>query len=113
MADVVLTDTYRPDAGRRTRVIIDGETGLPLIVNTQATAPIVEANKRAQSLFDPHVARQNNVGSSGMTRVASIPNVVWMRLKKMGITRDPKALERWLDRRDARFFRTDDCRRLS
>jgi len=111
-AGQTLLNSYKPSTGRRTRVVVDTETGLPLIINTQNTRPIVEANKQAQSAFDPHRARRINTASSGMTRVASIPNVLWMRLKAMGITKDEKKLNEWLNRRDARFFRTDDCRRL-
>jgi hypothetical protein len=38
--------------------------------------------------------------------------VIWQQLQKLGITKDQKALNAWLDERDNRVFRTDDGRRI-
>ena len=38
--------------------------------------------------------------------------VIWQHLQKLGITRDQKALNAWLDGRDNRVFRTDDARKI-
>jgi hypothetical protein len=108
----VVLETRHRDTLRRTRIIMDGDTGLPVIVNEQNLKPFIEQNKREQSLFDPHIARANNVGSSGMTKVASIPFVVWRDLNRRGIAQNPVLFRKWLNRRDARYFRTDDCRPL-
>ena len=85
----------------------DSETGRPLIISRQKSAAIVDANKRLANLFDRQAAR----GRGRM--VASIPNVIYWQLHRMGITQDRKALMKWLSRRDARFFRTDDGRPLA
>jgi hypothetical protein len=90
-----------------TRIVRDRETGLPVIVTRQATQQIVDDNKRTAGMFDKQASR----GKPRM--VANIPAVVWLRLMKLGITRDRRALLKWLSRRDARFFRTDDGRPLA
>ena len=105
--DSILYERVDPDRSWLTEVVRDSETGLPVIFTKQGTAPIVEDAKRQASMFDPHIARQNH-----WRQVASIPLVVYMRLQKMGITRDRKAMLKWLSRRDARFFRTDGGGRL-
>jgi hypothetical protein len=112
-SETVLLETRRRDALRRTRIVTDGDTGLPLIVHQQDVNPIVEQCKLENALFDHHAARNRNVASSGMTKVASIPTVVWMDLVRRGIARDQKLLNAWLDQREARYFRTDGGRRLS
>lgn len=104
-------DSYRPEVRRRTRVIVDADTGLPLIINEQDYQPIVDDNARLRSQFDRHAQRQANV--NGLAHVARIPLQEWNKLEKMGITADDKALDKYLDRRDARAWRVDDGRRLS
>jgi hypothetical protein len=90
-----------------TCLVRDTETGRPLIVSRQKTDAIVDFNKRLAGLFDRHTMR----GRGRM--VANIPNVIYWRLHRLGITRDRKALLKWLSRRDARFFRVDDGRPLA
>jgi hypothetical protein len=85
----------------------DAETGRLLILARQKTDAIVDFNKRLAGMFDRHATR----GRGRM--VANIPNVVYWRLHRLGITRDRKAMLRWLSRRDARFFRVDDGRPLA
>ena len=104
-----LYDNYNETTRRGTTIEIDSETGLPLIVQTQDLKPIIEANKRQANAFDKHQARQQR---DGITHVARIPMVIWQQLQKLGITKDQKALNAWLDERDNRVFRTDDSRRL-
>jgi hypothetical protein len=41
-----------------------------------------------------------------MQRVATLPLVLWMKLKQDGILDDPRALRRWLNDPDNRAFRT-------
>jgi hypothetical protein len=92
---------------RHTEVITDTDTGLPLIVLTQNTRPIVESAKRLASNFDKHTH-----GKSDFVHVARIDKNTYFHLVRMGIARDPKAFNAWLDSREARHFRTDDARRL-
>lgn len=93
------------------RVVRDTDSGLVLI-KRQDVREIVEDCKRLASMVDRHTLRANNVRSTSGTMVAYIPNVIWAHLMRLGITRDPKALRRWLSRRDTRQFRVDDGRRL-
>jgi hypothetical protein len=100
-----LYEQWRPETRRMTEVVIDSETGLPLIINTQDTRPIIEANKRLAANFDPHVRRQ-------VTHVARVDKNTWAHLWRIGIARDEKALNAWLNSREARAFRVDDGRKL-
>jgi hypothetical protein len=98
-----------PASRRRTRVLLDAETNLPLIVTEQDVTPIVDSAKRLASHFDPTKPR---TGSDEWTHVARIPAVMWARLTKLGIAGDEKALNAWLNHPEARALRTDDARRL-
>jgi len=102
-----LLQHYDPPRALLTRIERDAETGLPLIVTQQHTSPMIDAAKRQAALFDKHAMR----GRPRM--VAEIPAVIYMRLRKLGITRDRTALLKWLSRRDAHFFRVDDGRPLA
>ena len=51
-------------------------------------------------------------GSEEWTHVARIPAVIWARLQRLGITRDEKAFNAWLQLPEAAHLRTDDRRRL-
>ena len=81
------------------------EDGIPIITYTQDFKSIVERCKREAS----HFAGTN---SQDVTKVASIPVVIWQRLVQLGIAHDEKALNAWLNERDNRVFRTDDGRKL-
>ena len=100
-----LYESWNPVTERSTTIEFDTETGLPLITQVQNVAPIVESAKRIASSFDPHQRRD-------MTHVARIPLVIWQRLVRTGVAKDPQALNAWLDSRECRLFRTDDARRL-
>jgi hypothetical protein len=102
-----LYDAWNPVTRRSTEIVTDSETGLPVIIQVQDLKPIIEANKRQANAFDKHAKRPDDI-----THVARIPMVVWQRLMRLGIAKDPKALNAWLDERDNRVFRTDDARRL-
>jgi hypothetical protein len=102
-----LYDAWNPVTRRGTEIVTDSETGLPVIIQTQDVKPIVESAKQLASAFDKHQPRPD-----GITHVARIPMVIWQQLVKLGITRDQKALNAWLDERDNRVFRTDDARRI-
>ncbi len=100
-------------AGTHTRVVVDTDTGLPLIIKTQNTRPIVEANKRMANAVDRHVQRRRRLKGAGTTQIASIPIVIWHQLVAEGIDRDQQALQRWLSERDTRLFRVDDGKKLA
>jgi hypothetical protein len=99
-----LYDRYDPITGRNTEVEADGDGGL-VFIHSQDTVPIVESAKAIASSFDPLVRRDT-------VHVARVPLVVWQRWERMGITRDPKALNAMLDSRECRLFRTDDGRKI-
>jgi hypothetical protein len=94
-----------PVSRSRTKVVRDSETGLPLIVRTHNSQPIIDANKRQAASF-------TGTPRHGVTHVARIPRAVYARLVRMGITRDEKAFNAWLNERDNRVFRVDDARKL-
>jgi hypothetical protein len=104
-----MLDYADPVRAKRTEIVRDAN-GLLVVRIRQQTAAIVEANKQAQTSFDPTHHRR---ARAGFVRVASIPNVVVMQLCDAGIWDDPKALAKWLDQPENRFFRTDDGRRLA
>lgn len=81
------------------------EDGLPIIRYTQNLRPIVERCKQEAANFQ-------GPNREEITKVASIPVVIWQRLLQMGIAYDQRALNAWLNERDNRVFRTDDARRL-
>jgi|SRR5579864_1224531 len=106
-------DLYTPETGRRTRVVRDADTGLPLIVNDQHVTPIVDDCKRAASMVDRHEQRRRRTRGAGIVQVAEIPFVIWNQLQRLGIAQDQQALMKWLSRRDSRAFRVDDGRPLA
>jgi hypothetical protein len=105
MADRTVLETWNPTTRRSTELIIDGETGLPLIVTSQDVKPILEANKRLANNF-------TGPNKEGLTLVARIPIVVWNEWRRLGITRDETALNAALQMRESMYLRTDDRRRL-
>lgn len=107
MADRTVWTGWNPVTRRSTELVIDGETGLPLIVHTQDLRPILEANKRASNDFDRLAPNPH-----GMTRVASIPMVIWRQWQALGITKDERLLNAELDKPENRFLRTDGGRQL-
>jgi hypothetical protein len=107
MADRTLLDRWDETIRLSTELIVDGETGLPLIRHTQDVRPILEANKRQAASFDPHRAR-----NADFVHVARIPRVVWNEWQRLGITKDQAALNAALQMREAMHLRTDDRRRL-
>lgn len=70
------------------------------IHRVEDVTPILELNK-AQ-----HVAHTDSDWRGDMHKVASIPMSIFLELEKKGITKDPKALKRWLNDSDNAAFRT-------
>ena len=89
-----------PLTGRRSEIETDHEAGL-IFVHSQDTRPITESAKTIASNFDPHVRRDT-------IHVARIPMVIWNQLQRLGITKDEKALNKWLNDPAHSVFRTDD-----
>ncbi|HEY2416417.1 MAG TPA: hypothetical protein VGH84_00740 [Steroidobacteraceae bacterium] len=104
MVETNLYQSWNPTTRRNTELNRD-EDGQGYLVYSQDTKPIVESAKAIAASFDPLVKRD-------ITHVARIPYVVYLRLQRLGITKDPVAFNKWLDSREARFFRTDDARKL-
>ena len=111
MADRILFTTQQAN-GRATRVIRREEGGLLIAHHQNNLTAIAEQCKREASAFDPIAHRARAGRSEQMTKVASIPLVVWNDLCRRGIAHNTKLLDAWLNRRDARVFRTDDGRKL-
>ena len=105
MADRTLFTTWNETTRRSTELVVDGETGLPLITHSQDCKPILDANKRLANNF-------TGPNKDGFTLVARIPMVVWNEWRRLGITRDEAALNAALQMREAMYLRTDDRRRL-
>ena len=105
MADRTLLDRWDETIRLSTELIVDGETGLPLIRHTQDVRPILEANKRLANNF-------TGPNKEGLTLVARIPVVVCNEWQRLGITKDQAALNAALQMRESMFLRTDDRRSL-
>ena len=76
----------------------DEMTDEATIVAEQDVSSVVELNKKSYN--ETH-------GKFGeFSKVASLPLVVYNDLQQKGILNDPKALKRWLNDPDNRFFRT-------
>jgi len=99
-----LYESYDPVAQRATEITTDTDAGL-VFVHSQNTKPIVESAKAIAASFDPLVRRDT-------VHVARIPNVIYRRLEKLGITQDEKAFNAWLNHPDNAVFRTDDRSKL-
>lgn len=90
----------------------DPETGIVELFHYDETTDQVtlETIQRVDSLVEQNKSLHNEYTSldrfGDMTRVASIPMSVYFSLKKQGIVDDQKALRRWLNDPDNRFFRT-------
>jgi len=100
----LIYSNYNEVTRRVTEIETDPEVGL-VFTHSQDVRPIVESAKAIAAGFDPLVKRDT-------THVARIPLVIWRQLQKLGITKDEKAFNAWLDGRDQRVFRTDDCSKL-
>ena len=100
----LIYENHDPVTLRHTEVETDPEAGL-VFTHSQDTRPIVESAKAIASNFDPLVRRDT-------VHVARIPLVIWRRLQQLGITKDEKLLNKWLNDRDNRVFRTDDASTL-
>ena len=96
----LLYDRFDPVTRRYTEIEDTGEGEL-LFTHSQDTRAIVESAKAIASSFDPLVRRDT-------IHVARIPLVIWRQLQRLGITKDEKALNAWLNDPDNCVFRTDD-----
>jgi hypothetical protein len=88
------------DAACRAKTEWEESDGRLVIRNAQDAEPVVEANKAEYTQGDGYSESRN------LRRVASIPLVLYLDLKKRGILRDPRKFRAWLNDPDNRFFRT-------
>ena len=100
----LIYEKYDELTRRSTEVETDTDAGL-VFTHSQDTRPIVESAKAIASSFDPLVKRDT-------VHVARIPLVIWRHLEKLGITKDQRELNNWLNDPDNAVFRTDDRSRL-
>jgi hypothetical protein len=90
-----------------TRIFRDSETGMPLILRYQDVRRIITDAALARARFDRLAPRRH------MHQIAEVPMVIYEQQHKLGRTADRKEWLKWLSRRDAQAFRTDDGRRLA
>lgn len=89
-----------PDLGIVRLFHYDDDTDQVTIQTVQEVGDIVECN-RAE--FDAYTSLDR---WGDLKRVASIPISLYFQLKQRGIADDDKAMKRWLNDPDNRFFRT-------
>lgn len=82
--------SYDPMTGMKETFHFDHESDKWWIETTQQTTPIIDQNKRDQ-------IANGKMGKGDMRLVGRIPLVVYHRLLKEGITKDPKALKKFLN----------------
>ena len=82
--------SYDPLTGLKETFHFDHESDKWWIQTTQQATPIIDQNKRDQ-------IANGKMGSGDMRHVARIPMVVYHRLLQEGITKDPKALKKFLN----------------
>ncbi len=86
-----------------TRYYHDSDDGNTFSIETVADVePIIEDNK---TLFNGESSKGRN-WKGDMHRVASIPMLTYMDLQSKGILDDEKALSKWLNDPENRFYRT-------
>jgi hypothetical protein len=71
-----------------------------VISTEQDVTKIIESNKRSANAVDKH----QKYGE--WSKVASIPLTVYYKLKKDGVLDDQKAMKKWLNDPDNRYFKT-------
>ena len=94
---------HNPETGVTQFHNYDPDTDNLVLETVQDVEAITEVNRNLHRLVDENA----KFGGDGLgPRVASIPMVIYMDLKKRGILDDQKALKRWLNDPDNRHFRT-------
>ena len=83
-----------------TRYWHDNQDGTYTVETDQDMSAIIEQNKKLANQTDKH----SKYGE--WSRVASIPLSVYYDLKAKGIVDDPKAMKKWLNDPDNKYFRT-------
>ena len=72
------------------------------IVTQQDVEPILTENAAQRRDAPKHELH----AKSGLTKVASIPNVVMIQLREQGILADPDRFKKWLNASENQAFRT-------
>lgn len=80
----------------------DESDGVSRYVAEQATDFLTDFNRK----------QANEAGKrfGEWAKVASLPMTLYLKLKQEGVLDDPKALKRWLNDPDNRYFRTHEGR---
>lgn len=94
-----LIDTS-PLTGVSTIYHYDPATGQHHYEDRQEVAPLLDMNRRR------HNDATDKSWKGDMHHVASLPLIIWFKLKKAGILNDPKAFRKWLNDPDNAQFRT-------
>lgn len=94
-----LFDT-NPDLGIVRLFHYDDDSDQVTIETVQEVGDIVECNRWE---FDAHTSLDR---WGDLKRVASIPISLYFQLKQSGVADDDRAMKRWLNDPDNRFFRT-------
>lgn len=87
-------------------VFVPSADGKQFDIVTQQDVEPVLAENRAQRIAAPKRQFNNPDSQSGLTKVASIPNVVMVDLREKGILADPERFKHWLNDPDNVVFRT-------
>ena len=72
------------------------------IVTQQNTEPVLSENQAQRNDAPKHQFNDK----SGLTKIASIPNVILIRLREAGIMADPERFKAWLNAPENKMFRT-------
>lgn len=90
-----------PLGGTRTIFHFDPETEAITLETQSDVTAAVEANRWLHNQYDERANWKGDIH-----RVASIPMALYYDLKAKGIIDDEKALSKWLNDSENRFFRT-------
>ena len=91
-----------PDQKMREFFQYDDSTKESTIITQQDVEPVLEANQQARI----HAPTDKFNNKSGLTRVASIPNVIMIRLRERGILNEQTAFKKWLNDPENEVFLT-------
>lgn len=88
---------------QETDVEYDPLTGITSVIHpTQDGGFVYQQAQETQDILDYNKLLYNEIDhraswGNGIVRAAQIPLVIWFKLKRLGITDDPKAYMKWLN----------------
>ena len=99
--------TFDVDPAKLIReVFVPSPDGSTFDIVTQQDVEPVLAENRAQRIAAPKHQFNNLDSPSGLTKIASIPDVILTQLRRDGILADPERFKHWLNDPDNEVFRT-------